>query len=333
MVSLKDIAVRCGVSVATVSKALSDRGDIAESTKTRIRDAAMEMGYMANAAARALRTRRSYNLGVLFSDAAGAGLSQEFFASVLENFRNYAEEKGYDITFIQRFLGEQQTACLKHCEYRGLDGVAVICADMQDPQVWELVNSRLPTVVLDALFDHACSVLSDNSRGQETLVRYAYACGHRRIAYIHGGDGFVTDERLSGFNRALRDLGLSVPEEYVIKSAYHDIAGCREATRALLSLKQRPTCILFPDDYSYLGGMSAITEAGLGVPEDISVIAYDGLQMARVLGVCTYAQDVRAIGRTAARKLIEAIEHPEAPREHVMISGELLKGSSVKKLS
>ena len=110
MVSIKDIANRCGVSAATVSKALNGHQDIGEETRERIRRAADEMGYMTNAAARALKTNRTYNIGVLFVDQQSSGLAHEFFSSVLDSLRVEAEENGYDITFINSSVGGRSTS-------------------------------------------------------------------------------------------------------------------------------------------------------------------------------------------------------------------------------
>ena len=107
MISLKDISARCGVSVATVSKALNNQQDISLETRERIQKAAAEMGYMANAAARTLKTNRSYNIGVLFVDRRSSGLAHEFFSTVLDSVRVEAEHRGYDITFINKNVGNQ----------------------------------------------------------------------------------------------------------------------------------------------------------------------------------------------------------------------------------
>ena len=101
MVSIKDIAKKCNVSVATVSKALNDQADISEATKEKIRRVAKSMGYATNVSARALKTNRTYNLGVLFGDER-SGLSHEYFSMILESMRKEAEKYGYDITFINR---------------------------------------------------------------------------------------------------------------------------------------------------------------------------------------------------------------------------------------
>ena len=98
MVSLKTIAEKCGVSTATVSKALNDQRDISEETKSRVRKTAEALGYFPNAAARALKTNRSYNIGVLFEEEAGSGLTHEYFSGVLNGLKVQSEKQGYDIT-------------------------------------------------------------------------------------------------------------------------------------------------------------------------------------------------------------------------------------------
>ena len=258
MVSMKDIAKACGVSVATVSKALSGQPDIGEQTRELICRTADSLGYMTNSAARALKTNRTYNIGVLFVDERRSGLAHEYFSAVLESLKVEAEANGYDITFINRNVGKKATTYLQHCQYRGVDGVVIACVDFNDPQVLELVNSRLPVVTIDHVFNNRAAVVSDNVRGMEELVRYVYAKGHRRIAFIHGERTTVTENRLTGFYRACDALGLEIPEEYVREGVYHDPDRCAELTRELLQLPEPPTCILMPDDFSSIGGGNAI---------------------------------------------------------------------------
>ena len=154
MVSMKDIAKACGVSVATVSKALSGQPDIGEQTRELICRTADSLGYMTNSAARALKTNRTYNIGVLFVDERRSGLAHEYFSAVLESLKVEAEANGYDITFINRNVGKKATTYLQHCQYRGVDGVVIACVDFNDPQVLELVNSRLPVVTIDHVFNN-----------------------------------------------------------------------------------------------------------------------------------------------------------------------------------
>ncbi len=333
MVSMKDIARACGVSVATVSKALNGQPDIGEETRARVCEMAQKMGYMTNSAARALKTNRTYHIGVLFVDERRSGLAHEYFAAMLESFKVEAEAHGYDITFINHNVGGKPTSYLQHCRYRGVDGVVIACVDFTDPRVRELAESDLPLVTVDHMFNNRLAVVSDNVSGMEALVRYAYAKGHRKIAFLHGEKTSVTQNRLVGFYRACEELGLKIPEEYVREGAFHDPDRCAMDTQALMRLPDRPTCILFPDDYSYVGGMNALRQMGIRVPEDVSVMGYDGINLARVLGLTTYWQDTRELGRIAAERLISLIEHPKTTlADRIMVSGKLLEGTTVKQL-
>lgn len=335
MISLKDIASSCGVSVATVSKALNGQQDISEATRERVLAAAKKLGYTANSAARALKTNRTYNLGILFVDLQNSGFMHEYFASTLNYFRIESEQRGYDICFINSNVGHRNTSYLQHALYRGVDGVAIICADFQDPLVQELAYSNLPVVTLDHAYHNRMAVLSDNVEGMMQLVRYVYGKGHRKIAYIHGNATSVTESRLSGFFKACADLGIQVPDEYIGTCEYHEPNSCYEAAKAILALPERPDCILFPDDFAYIGGIRAIQEAGLRIPEDISVTGYDGIYMAKVVSprITTWEQNTEEIGRLAARKLIERVENPRsALPEHITVHGRLLEGETVREI-
>ena len=332
MVSMKDIAKACSVSVATVSKALSGQPDIGEQTRELICKTADSLGYMTNSAARALKTNRTYNIGVLFVDGRRSGLAHEYFSSMLESLKVEAERNGYDITFINRNVGAKATTYLQHCQYRGVDGVVIASVDFDDPQVLELVNSKLPVVTIDHVFNNRAAVVSDNVRGMEELVRYVYSKGHRRIAFIHGERTAVTENRLAGFYKSCDELGLEVPDAYVREGIYHDAARCAQETKALLALPQRPTCIIFPDDFSAMGGYNAIQQAGLRIPQDISVMGYDGIYLSRVMSpkLVTYQQNTMMLGRTAADKLVQMVEHPRVTlAEQLLVTGKLLDGSSV----
>lgn len=334
MVSMKDIAHRCGVSIATVSKALNGQLDIGEETRGRILRTAEEMGYMTNAAARALKTKRTYNLGVIFVDPMHGGLAHEFFSTVLDGIRSEAERNNYDITFINS-LGSRASTYLQHCRYRGVDGVVIASADFTDPMVTELVSSELPVVTIDHVFNGHIAVVSDNTHGMEELTRYAISRGHRRLALIHGEKTTVTLNRLAGFHRACEEAGIQVPESMIREGVFHDSRGCYRITKELLAQPEKPTCIFFPDDYSCIGGLNAITEAGLRIPEDISAVGYDGIPLSRVVSpvLTTWRQDTAGMGVTATGRLIELIERPRtAILDRVVVRGHLQEGASVRQL-
>lgn len=335
MVTIKDISKRCGVSAATVSKALNGYTDIGEETAEYVRNVAKEMGYLPNATARALKTNRSNNIGVLFVDQTHCGLTHEYFSSVLNSLKEEAESRGFDITFISKNIGQFQMSYYEHCRYRNCDGVVIASVNFKDPDVIELVNSEIPTVTIDHVFDNRTAILSDNVECICHMVRYLYQCGHTRIAYIHGEDTSVTQKRLASFYKTCMELGIEVPEDYVKSAVYHDPKASGLATRDLLALPVRPTCIMYPDDFSFIGGMNEIERHGLDIPGDISVVGHDGIYLSQVLRprLTTLKQDTELLGKEAAEKLIEAIVSPKTfiPQQ-VVVPAQLIEGRTVKNL-
>ena len=307
MVSMKDISAVCGVSIATVSKALNDHKDIGEETKEHIRQVAKEMGYSPNSAAKTLKTNRTYSLGVLFVDDEQSGLKHDYFSHVLDSFKSTAEEKGYDITFINSCKNrKQRMSYLEHSRYRRFDGVVIACVDFDDPEVEELVRSEIPVVTIDHLFNNRSAIISDNVKGIRDLVYHIYKLGHRRIAYIHS--------------------------EYIREAPYRNTKGTYTETEKLLDLKNPPTCILYPDDFSCFGGINAINARGLKIPDDISVAGYDGIRIGRHFQpqLTTITQDTERLGREAAIKLVNLIENPKTTlTEQIVVEGTVFEGNSV----
>lgn len=336
MVSMKDISIACGVSVATVSKALNDHSDIGEETKERIRQVAKEMGYFPNASAKALKTNRTNNIGVLFVDEAQSGLTHDYFAYVLDSFKRTAEEQGYDITFINCCKSRaNRMSYLEHARYRGFDGVVIACIDFYDPEVMELVRSDIPVVTIDHLFNNRIAIISDNVKGMKDLLTYIYEQGHRKIAYIHGADSAVTQSRLASFYKTAEELGIRIPDEYIKEAAYRSTKESFDRTQELLDLKEPPTCILYPDDFASFGGINAIKERGMKIPEDISVAGYDGIRIGRHLEpqLTTLKQDTEQIGAKAAECLINLIENPKTTLiQQKIVTGEVFEGKTVGKI-
>ena len=335
MVSLKDISVRCGVSIATVSKALNDHKDVSPQTKERLIKVAKEMGYFPNSQARALKTNRTFNIGVMFSDEAGRGLTHEFFAKVLNSFKTEAELSGYDITFISKNLGGKKMSTYEHCRYRNVDGIGIICTDFSDPDVYELINGDLPVVTIDHVFECRSAVISNNEAGIEQLIEYVAKMGHTRLAFIQGKRSAVMEKRMNGFFKGCKNLGLEVRPEWMLTGEYQSPQLTYELTKKLLSERPLPTCIFMPDDYSAIGGYNAIKDAGLRIPDDISVVGYDGIAYSEFLSprLTSYKQDTAVIGAQAAKKLIAQIENPATTLTEVLtIDGTVSDGESVANL-
>lgn len=336
MVSLKDIAKELSLSPATVSKALNGQSDVSEETRTLVCNTAKRMGYFPNSSARALKTNKTHNIGVLFVDEARSGLTHDYFASVLDSFKQRAEENGYDITFINSNKTYLGMTYLEHCRYRGFDGALIACADFYDPEVTELVMSGLPIVTIDHAFYGHSAVISDNVKGMRDLITFIVAKGHRRIAYIHGAPSAVTDSRLSSFYKTLDEFDIKVPDEYISEAPYRDTRITAIETERLLSLKEPPSCIIYPDDFACFGGINTIREKGLNIPEDISIAGYDGIRIGRHLEpqLTTLRQDTGKIGITAAQKLTDLIERPKTTiEEQLMIEGRVYVGKTVKNLN
>lgn len=336
MVTIRMIAKACGCSTATVSKALNGASDVSTETAERIRAAASHMGYTPNAAARALKTSRSYSFGVLFEESSDIGLAHEFFARILNGFKCRSEELGYDISFISHRLGGREISYLEHVRYRNYDGVLIANLDATEAAVLELLSSGIPAVTIDYVYDQCSSVLSDNVGGIRQLVHHVYNLGHRKIAMIQGDANTVSRIRLASFYRTCRELGLEIPDEYVVSAFFRDPPSASLATQKLLALPDPPTCIFYPDDYAYVGGMNEIERMGLSIPEDISTVGYDGLELIQAFHpqLTTLRQEATQMGTAAAEELVRAVEEGKSYIPNVItIPGHVLAGGTVKNLN
>lgn len=336
MATIKDLSLRCGVSVSTVSKALNGYQDISEATRELVIKAANEIGYFPDANARALKMKKTYNIGVLFSTLSNHGLRNEYFAHILASFKDKASKRGYDITFIEHNIGNRKMTFLEHCRYRNFDGIFIACAEFGDPEVLEIVNSDFPVVTVDHAFNEAISVLSDNIEGMRQLTQYIIDSGHKKIAYIHGTKSSVTHNRLVSFNNTLKENGITIPNEYFVEGTYREAEDSERLASSLLELPDPPTCIIAPDDYAALGVMNTARRLGLKIPDDISVAGYDGISVSQALEpkLTTIKQDTDKIGAEAAKQLINLIESPMATSlDNIYLKVQLVKGGSVRNIN
>ncbi len=197
--TIKEIAAACNVSIATVSKAMNDLPGIGRDTAKRVKEMAAKMGYSPNFAARALKTNRSNNIGVLFMNDKYGGLKHMHLACILDSIKNTAEESGYDLSFINGKIDGKEMTYLDHCKYRNYDGVIICTVDYYAPEVVELVSSDIPVVTIDYIFDGCGAVVSDNEKGMRDLTKYIIKQGHKKIAFIHGETSVVTRYRVASF--------------------------------------------------------------------------------------------------------------------------------------
>lgn len=336
MVSIKDIAQACGVSTATVSKALNNREDVNPATRERVQETAKALGYLPNAMARALKTNRTYNIGVLMVDKADRGLKHYFFASVLDSFKVAMERSGYDLTFISNQIGSQAYSYYEHCMYRNVDGVFAACVDFASPDVQSLLNSELPIVSIDYVEDGKYAVASENANGISDACAYAIRRGHRRIAFMYGEPSQVTEERIIAFRETMKAHQIEVDENLILEGKYLHPELAYQLTQQLLSEQERPTCIMFPDDICAVAGMTAIRDAGMTPGKEVSVIGFDGNPILRMTGplLTTIRQDTETIGIRAAEIMLRLLQKNEIPeRERVShVPVQLLEGETVAQL-
>ena len=278
-ISLKEIAGICKVSVSTVSKAMNDRNDISAEKKEEIRRVAREMHYVPNYMASVLKSKRTGAIGVLLAGKTG-GLTDEHFARILNSFRETVEDRGYIVTFLNSGSSPERHSLSEQCRYMKFDGVFVAYADYAMQEVQELLASDVPIVTIDHAVSGHLNVASDHYGDMKRMLQFVFDRGHRKIACIHGGAGDVTRGRLEAYRSFMKEHLLPVCGAYMYTCPYRDCERAAALTRAVLALPDRPTCILYPDDLTAVGGMRVMREAGLHIPDDLSVVGYDGVSAA-----------------------------------------------------
>lgn len=333
MVTIYDIAKACGCSSATVSKALNNYPDVSAKTKERILKKAKELGFVPNLQARALSTNKTWNIGVLFEDKSHSGLTHYFFSQVLQGVKEQAEEKGYDITFISKNLGGDKMSYLEHCNRRKIDGIVIACIDFDDPQVIELMNSKVPVVAIDYISSNINSIVSDNVRGLQELTNYLISLDHKDIVYVYGHEVQVTNERIRGFKNALDDAGIPFNSDMLVKSKYSEKNANIDAVHEILKRDQLPTAIIFPDDYSAIWGISTLRAHGIKVPEDISVAGFDGVEIGEMVYpvLTTVKQNTSRLGHEASLRCIQMVESKTNNHTVTTVGIELVKGGTCTK--
>lgn len=336
MVTIYDIAKKSGYAPATVSKALNNKPDISEKTRKAIQRLAKEMGYSPNSQAIALTTNKTWNIGVLMIDRQYNGLTHYLFSHILESIRYCAERQGYDITFISETVAGKEATYLEHVRYRRCDGVIIACVDFEQSSINELVHSGLPVVTIDHVFDKTdtSTIKSDNGDGMRQIVHYLKEKRYKKIVYMHGENCYVTSQRVQSFINTCNELFEDECYE-LIKGCYFSKADAYNKTNLLLeNNKQIPDIIIYPDDYSAIGGIKGILEHGYKIPEDIAVIGFDGIELGELVSpaVTTIKQNTKKMGQLAVNELIRRMEESKSKSKIIKVPVKLIeRQSSAKK--
>ena len=292
--------------------------------------AAEALGYRTNAVARSLVQRRTYNVGVMVSD-----LHNIFFAEVLDGLYAAAADRGYRtlITTGNRDPVAEQRALEQLLELRA-DGIVLAGARLAADVVGAAARSvPIALVGSDLRLRDVDVVVDDDFRGAEIAVEHLVGLGHRKIALIDGGEGAGAAERRAGYGAAMHEAGLS--RHTRIEPGDFTEGGGYEGARRLLAGSRRPTAIFASNDQSAVGALDAINEAGLAVPQDVSLIGYDNTALAalRHISLTTIHQPRHQIGEMAMKAVVRRIEHPGSPpRRHVLAPRLIVRDTTAKLL-
>jgi DNA-binding LacI/PurR family transcriptional regulator len=333
MITIYDLAKKTGFSSTTVSKALNNYSDVSQKTKKAILQAAAEMGYLPNAHAQSLSTKKSWTIGVMFSEANEVGMKHPFFNAIIESFRKHVEKEGYDLILASRNLRNRDISYLEHFLYRGVDGIVVICSDPKDPQVQEMINSNIPIVVIDMSHNNCSVVLSDNLSGADQAIQYLCSLGHEKIAHIAGDSTIHAGKvRIEGYKMAMEKQGLPMPEEYLVNGGLFSLEEGRKAMEKLMDLNEPPTAVFIAGDHMAIGAMEAAKSRGIRIPEDISIIGYDDIEMASYVTpkLTTVRQNTDVLGVRAAQLLIKQMVQDKKIVTEEVIPVQLIERDSCK---
>ena len=211
MVTIKDVALRSGYSITTVSKALNDYSDISSNTKKLILDLCDEMGYIPNLSARSLVTQKSYTVGIIFEAVTGVGLEHPLFSKILESFKSKIEVEGYDIMFLSKNMGKQNGSYLQHSKRKQVEAILVLCGEFDNPEMHDLYTSDIPILVIDFGFAVVLNFTSNNKSVVGQAVKYFKHLGHSSIANIHGGvTSYIGSQRKDYFVDAMNKYNLVI---------------------------------------------------------------------------------------------------------------------------
>jgi LacI family transcriptional regulator len=334
MVTIYDISKAAGVSPPTVSKALNGIGSISEKTKKRIIQAADDMGYERNVAARTLRTNKSGLIGI-FNPAfyRHYDYTTPFFNTILSSFRESLEGSGYDFLLLPTLAKKQPGAPLGPANSRNLDGMVIITIGGEMQEYKNILAFKKPCVSVDEYFPNIPSIVTDNRDGARAAVRHLFDLGHKKIAFIGGPVSKISlasKERLQGYhdildeNRIRQDPALETRAgNWTAKEGY---SACDE----LLKRKARFSALFAGNDYLALGAVRRLADAGIKVPGDVSVIGFDdcdGLEEYLTPSLSSVRQNAAQIGKTAADMLLRRLQG-EKTEKRVLIPAELIPRES-----
>jgi LacI family repressor for deo operon, udp, cdd, tsx, nupC, and nupG len=333
-VSIRQVAKLAGVSIATVSRCLNDPERVSHQTRDRVQQAIQVTGYTPNSLAQSFR-RGHTNLIMVVLPSIG----DPFFTEVMQGIRGVVEPRGYSIiisdTALNTLTADEVGAMLVS---RQADGIILLASVFPyGPEVLSRARRHAQPIVIGcetlspALAD-LTSVHIDNVAAAADATRHLLSVGHRRVAFMTAEkSSLLTRDREAGYRQAMGEGGLDVDPAWVVEGGM-SIEGALRATETLLGLQPRPTAVFCANDEMALACLHGLQEAGVGVPDEMSVMGFDDTRYAAISQppLTTVAQPATDIGRQVALMLLAAIEtSPSSEPRQVVVPHRLVLRRSV----
>lgn len=335
-VTLTDIATRSGVAAMTVSRVVNGNGYVSEGTRERVLAAVEELKYRPNGIARSLKRQSTNTIGLVLGD-----LSNPYSTELANAVRESLSFRGFGLFIcISEHSADEDITAFKSLVDHNIDGLVVATRSNEEGNAYldSIANTNLPIVLVGRDFRHNLvdQVSADNFTGGFEATQHLIDLGHRRIAFIGAAYEDRTNlKRLQGYLKALDHHAIEVDQRLITgrNESVTNVPGYStekigyEGMRRLLSLPSRPTAVFARNDFTAVGAMSAIREAGLAIPRDIAVVGFDDTPLAVHMSprLTTVRQPMRLQGQLAAKMLLNRIlENPDAEREARMLDCELI---------
>jgi len=318
--TIKDVARRAGVSIATVSRAINNVGPLREETRSRIISAIRELNYSPNAMGRGLVTSRTETLGVILPDVHG-----EFFSELMRGIDQAARARNYHIMISSTHSEKSEIeSMLKHMRGGRVDGIIIMSPHVGSLELHGIIPRSLPVVLLNCCAQHALfdTVQINNFGGAYKMVKHLIGHGHERIAIIKGQENnYDALERYRGYRAALEEHGLPILSQLEVTGNFTEESGFA-ATRLLLNVYPRPTAIFASNDAMAIGAIRALHEAGLAIPEDVAIAGFDDIPMSRYLTppLSSVHVPIFELGAKAVERLFVSIDAKNKnPKQRILL--------------
>lgn len=332
-VTIRDVAKAAGVSITTVSRALNGYSDVGLKTRNKIQRIAQEMNYRPSAVARSLVMNKTRTIGFLVSDLTKGRVGHYYMYQVLYGLNDRLSEVGYDLVLVSTTSARQsRESYLDFCTERRFDGVIVMGIRLDDPYVREVVESPLPSVMIDVplLSEHCGYVMSDNVYGAQLAVKHLVSRGHKKIGLVNGHmQAAVSRDRQRGYQLALESAGLPWTADLEYHSDYSQEGG-GIGFLDLLSKHPDMTGVFFASDLMAIGGIHAAQQRGMRIPDEVAMVGFDDIELAEFVtpALTTIRQLRYQIGVTAANVLVGMMDREEQPEGRLLVPELVIRSTT-----